>query len=73
MSWYDNVFLGAPDDEPEPIMEIGIYEICHNGIDYEVWVELVEFDSFIKDTYIESIYRYEEDGETQVEIGRAHV
>ena len=41
MSWYDNIFLGAPDDEPEPQMEIGTYEIYHNDIDYDVTVDLI--------------------------------
>ena len=67
MSWYDNIFLGAPDDEPEPIMEIGTYGIYHNDIDYDVTVNLVEPDAYFKDTYIEAIYRWEEDGETKVE------
>ena len=67
MSWYDNVFLASPEDDVEPIMEVGIYEIYHNGVDYEVSVDLIESDASIKDTYIEAIYRWEEDGETKVE------
>ena len=67
MSWYDNIFLGAPEDEPEPIMEIGTYEIYHNDVDYDVTVDLIESDAYFKDTIIESVYRYEEDGITKIE------
>ena len=67
MSWYDNIFLGAPDDEPEPIMEIGTYGIYHNDIDYDVTVDLIEPDAYFKDTMITSLIRCEEDGVTKVE------
>ena len=67
MSWYDNIFLGAPDDEPEPQMEVGTYGIYHNDIDYDVTVDLIESDAYFKDTIIESVYRYEEDGITKIE------
>ena len=67
MSWYDNVFLAPPEDEPEPQMEVGTYGIYHNDVEYEVVVDVLEPDAYFKDTYIEAIYRWEEDGETKVE------
>ena len=67
MSWYDNVFLAPPEDDVEPIMEVGTYGIYHNDVEYEVVVDVLEPDAYFKDTYIEAVYRWEEDGETKVE------
>lgn len=66
MSWYDNIFL-APPEYPEPQLKIGTYEIYHNDVEYEVVVDLLESDAYFKDTYIESVYRWEEDGITKIE------
>ena len=66
MSWYDNVFLAPPEDEPEPQMEIGTYSVYHNDVEYEVVVDLLELCEYF-DTHIEAIYRWEEDGTAKIE------
>lgn len=58
MSWYDNVFLAPPEDEPEEVMEDGVYEFYHFDEDLMVSVE---------DGWFTSIMHYEEDGETQTD------
>ena len=58
MSWYDNIFLAPPEDEPEQVLDDAVYGILHDDIDYEVEVNNGQIDK---------IYRYEEDGVTRVE------
>ena len=62
MSWYDNVFLAPPEDEPEPVLDDG---------DYEMYLSNGEFVQVVVDGgEIEEVYRWEDDGETQVECSK---